>query len=119
MSSQPAFAAVLFVVSGRPSSPAPPSPPTTPRPPPPPLLGRRLGLQLLLQPAQRHVEAEFRDLLDAREVRAERAVELVEVTLVLYERHPREIVELVERRRDHVALERIDQRQILFDRHRQ
>jgi cell division ATPase FtsA len=76
-------------------------------------------LQLLLQPVEGHVEREIGLLRDAVEVRAERLIELVEILLVLHERHAREVVELVQRRLDHAFLQRFEQRQVLLHGDRQ
>jgi hypothetical protein len=83
------------------------------------LLGSELALELALEPLQRHVDVYARDVLDALEVRAEGLVELVEVALVLDEGGARQVVELVDRVRDHVLLERLEQGQVFLDRDRQ
>src|SRR5437764_1272379 len=58
------------------------------------------------------------DQLNALEVFAEGAVELVEILLVLDQYHAREGVELVDRGRDDVLLHRLQERQPLLDRNR-
>ena len=82
------------------------------------LLGREFPLEQLAQPivgqafglhARRH----------AIEEASERLVEAVEERLVLDQRGPRQVVELVERRRDDAGLECFDQGQVFLHRHGQ
>jgi hypothetical protein len=78
------------------------------------LFRAEIALQLLFQPVERHVQREIGLLRNAVEIRAERLIELVEILLVLHERHAREIVELVQRRLDHAFLQRFEQRQVFL-----
>ena len=80
------------------------------------LFGRQLELERLAQPLERNVLAEVGEQLHALEVGRERAVELVELRLVLHQRGARQVVELVDRRADHAGLDGLEQRQVLLDR---
>ncbi len=89
------------------------------------LLGREFALQDLAQPVGGHLLAEVGHHLDALEVGAERAVELVEVLLVLDQDGAREVVEVVDApavfglRADDARLQRLQQGEVFLDRHRQ
>src|SRR5690606_34617231 len=80
------------------------------------LLGGELALHHPPEPLLGDVERELGDRFDALEVGAERAVELVEVALVLDERGLREMVEVVDRRGDDLALHGFEQHQVFLDR---
>ena len=80
------------------------------------LFGREFELERLAQPLERDVLAEVGEQLHALEVGRERAVELVEVRLVLDQRGARQVVELVDRRADDAGLDGVEQGQVLLDR---
>jgi hypothetical protein len=73
-------------------------------------------MRLISQSSGSRLGVEHR--LDALEIQAEGAVELVEMGFVLHQRQAREIIELVERGRDHVLFQRFEQRQEFLDRDR-
>jgi hypothetical protein len=82
-------------------------------------LGRQVALEPLFEPFGRQGECGIGQLLDAAKIGAERLVELVEVALVLDQREPGEVIEIVERGADDTFAQRAEQRQVLLDRHRQ
>src|SRR5690606_33432260 len=79
------------------------------------LLGQ-VELDLLQQPLERDGRLHAGHALDALPELGEGAVELVEVRLVLHQRRAGEVIELVDRRPDHLAVHRLEEREILLDR---
>ena len=85
------------------------------------LFGRKLELELLLQPLQRDVLGEVGEQLDALEVGGKGAIELVELRFVLDQRGARQVIEAVDGRAaavlvDDAGLDRFEQGQVFLDR---
>ncbi|MPM87405.1 hypothetical protein SDC9_134501 [bioreactor metagenome] len=89
------------------------------------LLGRELALQRLAQPFQRKLLAQVGNHLHALEVGRERAVELVEVLLVLDQDGAREVIKIVQAPAvlglgaDDARVQRLQQREVFLHRHGQ
>lgn len=82
------------------------------------LFRRQFPLHALEQPVERNFRILFKDRFDAFEIAAEGLVEFVEVGFILDQRHARQVIEIVERRRDDVFLHGFEQDQKLLDRDR-
>ena len=82
------------------------------------LFGRQLTLQPLHQPVQRYFRRLVEQGLRAVEVMAECLVELVKVRLILHQRGPGEVVELINRGADHLLVQRLEQNEKFLDRYR-